>query len=469
MNTVLDLMSWLQLEEEQDEKNSDLDLFFGAFADRFGSDHIAVQQYREFRDKASGKTAKSIVISASARLSPFRISEVKRIFSRDSMCLDMVGEEKTAVFVVVPPTNVTFNFIAGMLFTQLFQELNHCALNKHKHDGQRLPVPCRFILDEFANTCKIPNFVQILAYARSLGVGITTILQSLEQIKNLYKDEWGVIVDNSNTLLYLGAVTHMDTLEYISKLLGKGTFDKSNYSRTRGRQGSSSTSTDKIGRELLDPAEIRKMKKSMCLFFVGGKNPYYSQKIDMRRHKNYKYTADANKENIYTYKPEIPKESTLVSADEGVEKTLSAAKITFDAVKTKEEILKIVNVFKDGDTEFSNVFFEEDDLGMLTGMANVLDSLAEKRAGGAELIDEIIRFTQNPTEIIETLVDMEAAEADGIKTEFANTEVTEIEKPEEVLELLEIENYEIEDDTAMSTFTDSLLNLDTTKLFDINR
>lgn len=299
MNTVMKLIGMLQIAEENDKFDSDLDVFFEIYSERFGTDDIGCQQYKEFREKASGKTAKSIVISAVARLSPFRVKEVKRIFSYDEMHLDLVGEEKTAVFVIVPPTDTTFNFIAGMLFTQLFQQLQYCALNIHKHDGGRLPIPCRFILDEFANTCTIPNFVSILAYARSLGIGITTILQSLEQIKKMYEKDWGVIVDNSNTLLYLGKVTHMDTLDYLSKLLGKGTFDKQSYSRTRGRQGSSSTNSDRIGRELLDAAEIRKLKNDKCLLIVGGKDPFYSRKYNYKRHKNYKYTSDANKNHIF--------------------------------------------------------------------------------------------------------------------------------------------------------------------------
>ncbi len=308
MNTVLALIGMLQIAEEEDDFNSDLDIFARIFAERYGADHIGVQQYREFREKASGKTAKSIVISAVARLAPFRTKAVRRIFSYDTMNLDRVGEEKTAIFVVVPPTDTTFNFIAGMLFTQLFQELQYCATQVHKHDGQRLPVPCRFILDEFANTCTIPNFVKILAYARSFGIGIAPILQSLEQIKNMYKDESGVIVDNCNTLLYLGSITHMDTLEYMSKLLGKGTFDKKTTGRTRGRSGSSSQNFDVIGRELMDSAEIRKLPKKNCLFIVGGRNPFYSEKYNYESHPNYRFTSDANKKFSYHYVPEQPQE-----------------------------------------------------------------------------------------------------------------------------------------------------------------
>lgn len=306
MGTVLELIGMLKIEEDEDNYDSDLDYFAKLFAEKHGEDHIGVQQFREFREKAGGKTAKSIVISAVARLAPFRTKAVKKIFSYDSMKLEMVGEEKTAIFVVVPPTDTTFNFIAGMFFTQLFQELQYCATQVHKHEGQRLPVPCRFILDEFANTCTIPNFVKILAYARSFGIGITVILQSLEQIKKMYKDEWGVIVDNCNTLLYLGSIAHMDTLEYMSKLVGKGTFDKRTTGRTRGRQGSSSENFDVVGRELLDSSEIRKLDKKKCLLVVSGRNPFYSDKYDYASHPNYRYTSDANSSYSYRYIPSQP-------------------------------------------------------------------------------------------------------------------------------------------------------------------
>ena len=305
MNTVLNLIGMLEISEEQDQKNSRLDIFARIFEENHGADHIGVQQYKEFRDKASGKTAKSIVISAVARLAPFRAREVRRIFNCDTMSLEALGEEKTAIFVVVPPTDTTFNFVAGMLFTQMFQELQYCATQVHKHDGQRLPVPVRFILDEFANTCTIPQFPKILAYARSFGIGIVPILQSLEQIKNMYKDEWGVIVDNCNSLLFLGSITHKDTLEYMSSLLGKGTFDKKTTGRTRGRSGSSSQNFDVIGRELMDAAEIRKLPKKDCLLVLGGRNPFYSEKYHYETHPNYKYTSDGNPEYSYEYTPAL--------------------------------------------------------------------------------------------------------------------------------------------------------------------
>jgi len=321
MTSVLELISWLKIEDENDALDSDLDRFATDFARRQGGDHIGVEQYNEFRSKASGKTAKSIVISSVARLAPFRTSSVKKIFSHDTMELPYLGEEKMAIFVVVPPTDTTYNFIAGMLFTQMFQELQYCATEKYKHQGQRLPVPVRFLLDEFANTCTIPNFVKILAYARSFGIGIVPILQSLEQIKNMYKDEWGVIIDNCNVLLYLGSITHMETLEYMSKLLGKATFDKRTTGRTRGNKGSSSQNWDVIGRELLDPSEIRKLPRENCLLVVGGRNPFYSKKYEYTSHPNYKHTSDANPAFAYEHTPTAGRPTSVAAQPQSTAST----------------------------------------------------------------------------------------------------------------------------------------------------
>lgn len=307
MNTVLELIKMLEIGEEEDNYDSDLDYFAQIFKERHGEDHIGVVQYEEFRSKASGKTAKSIVIQAVARLAPFRTKEIRRIFSYDSMHLDRLGEEKTAIFVVVPPTDDTFCFASSMLFTQIFQELQYCATQVHKHEGQRLPVPVRFILDEFKNTCRIPHFTKILAYARSFGIGIVPILQSLEQIKEMYEKEWGVVIDNCSIFLYLGSIRNNDTLEYVSKLIGKGTFDKKTTGRTKqGFGGSSSQNFDVIGRELMTPDEIQKMPKSDCLLFVNGRPPFYSEKYDYTSHPNYKYTSDANSAYAYEYIPPKP-------------------------------------------------------------------------------------------------------------------------------------------------------------------
>jgi type IV secretory pathway TraG/TraD family ATPase VirD4 len=192
-----------------------------------------------------------------------------------------------------------------MLFTQMFQCLQYCATEKYKHQGQRLPVPVRFILDEFANTCTIPNFVKILAYARSFGIGIVPIFQSLEQIKTMYKDEWGVIIDNCSARLFLGSISHVDTLEYVSKMLGKGTFDKMTSGRTYGSRGSSSHNYDRLGRELMDPAELSKIPKSDCILMISGRKPWYSKKYNYEKHPNYPYTSDASASNNFHYTPAV--------------------------------------------------------------------------------------------------------------------------------------------------------------------
>lgn len=302
MNTFFWLMSLLKIEEEQDNLDSDLDYFVEIFAERFGEDHLGVELYREFRGKAAGKTAKSIVMSAVGRFTPFRTKDMKRVFSHDVMNLSELGEKKMAVFVVVPPTSKKFNFVAGMLFTQMFQELQYCATVKYQ-EKQQLPVPVRFILDEFANTCKIPNFPLIIAYARSFGIGIAPILQSLDQLKAMYKDDWGVIIDNCASMIYLGRIACPETLKFFSELLGKGTFDKCTSSRTRGKQGSSSRSYDVIGRDLMDPSEIRKMPDDDCLLIVSGRSPFYSKKYKYKSHPNYQHTSDADPSNIFRHKP----------------------------------------------------------------------------------------------------------------------------------------------------------------------
>lgn len=492
MNTVLKLMGDLRLEDENDSKDSELDAFFEKFQDE-KPDHIAVQQYREFRDKASGRTAKSIVISASARLSPFRISEVRRIFSYDNMSLDRVGEENTAIFVIVPPTNKTFNFVAGMLFTQLFQELNYCALNVHKQDGQRLPVPCRFVLDEFANTCIIPNFVQILAYARSLGIGITTILQSLEQIKKMYKDEWGVIVDNSNTLLYLGSVSHVETLEYLSKLLGKGTYDKKDYSRTRGRRGSSSVADHKLGRELLDPSEIRKLRKSVCLLFVTGKSPFYSQKIDLKLHKNYLFTSEANARQVIDYKPkQPPEESKDKPADrsekdgEGEKDKKGGSKGVMtglaEALQSKELIVdtrreaaaEFMRGIRQSGGSFESVETDENDekdTDTAAAGAEVLAKLNADETERNDLSEGAVGISTDREDVIQTLTEFAEGEAHGVPTTFADTAYAGGGEPviddDDVMKAA-ADNEFINDNNATQSIAEEIRSLDLTKLNDKN-
>lgn len=258
----------------------------------------ALRSWEDFRTKCKGKTAQSVTATALAKLAPFDEEQIRRIFSKDEMELDLVGERKTALFIVLPPTNKTYNFVANVMYRQLFEQLEYCATVKH---NQMLPVPVKFICDEFYNTGKLPNFENILSYARSFGIGITIILQSLEQLKEMYEKSWGTILDNCSCFLYLGGVKNKETLQYISDLIGKGTFDKKTYSVTKGTQSSSSTSHDKIGRELLDSAEVQRLNKKKCLLFITGYQPYMSMKFNYKTHRNYKFTSDYDKKNLYNY------------------------------------------------------------------------------------------------------------------------------------------------------------------------
>ncbi|MBE5877233.1 MAG: hypothetical protein E7290_10155 [Lachnospiraceae bacterium] len=269
--------------------------------EKFGDMHSnpAIRNWEDFRTKCKGKTAQSVTATALSKLAPFDEQQIRRIFSKDEMELDLVGERRTALFIILPPTNKNYNFIANLLYTVLFEQLEYCATVKH---NQKLPVPVRFICDEFYNTGKIPNFENILSYARSFGIGISIILQSLDQIKEMYEKSWGTVLDNCSVFLYLGGIRHFDTLDYISKLLGKGTFDKKTYSRSKGKQGSFSTNFDKIGRELLDASEIQRLKKDNCLLFISGYQPYLSKKYNYPSHKNYKYTSDSGRVEPYVYK-----------------------------------------------------------------------------------------------------------------------------------------------------------------------
>lgn len=429
-NTVNQLVSWLKIEEDGDLNDSMLDCFFEEFAKTYGENHIAVQHFHEFRTKAAGKTAKCITMCAVVRLGAIKAPEIQRILDHDDMHLDMVGEELTTIFVVKPPTVHAFDFIAGMLFTLLFDELNYCATIKHIKQ-QCVPVPVHFYLDEFYNTCRIPNFVEIQSYARSLGVGTTVILQSLDQLKSIYEKEWGTVLDNSNTFLFLGNINSMETAEYISKLLGKGTFDKKTTSRSKGKSGSSSTTYDKIGRELMTPDEIRRMPKKKCLLFVNGKAPFKSDKYDYSLHPYYKYTSDYNEKYFYEHTPQYMiddmqkkaekemvelEKKTAVKIEREIDRLVNENKLVFKA--DDEKTIQLLNDYRN--IEFVDGYFpnseevtEETTEGMTTQeVRELLQYTADKKEIELELqvesffANELLQTTATTEEIAETINDL---------------------------------------------------------------
>lgn len=275
-------------------------------------EHFAVSQYRKFK-LAAGKTAKSILISCGARLAPFDIKEVRDIMAEDDLELDKLGDRKTVLFVITSDTSKTFNFIAAIMYTQMFNLLCDRAL--YKYDG-RLPVHVRCILDEFANIGKIPNFEKLISVIRSREISACPILQSKSQLKELYKDEAETIVDNCDTMLFLGG-KGFQTLDEVVKIIGKQTIDKYDQNQSRGRQSSNSTNYQKLGRELITVDELASMSRSQCICHIGGIRPFKSKKYDTFKHPRFYLTSHADRRNEYTplwLRPPVP-----ISAEEPFE------------------------------------------------------------------------------------------------------------------------------------------------------
>ena len=272
--------------EDDDEYQSPVDLLFQGLEDE-NPEHIALKQYKIFK-QASGKTAKSILISAAVRLAAFNLPEIARMTSYDNLDLGSMGEKKKAIFCVIPDNDNSFNYLVGMLYTQAFQELYYRA--DHKYGGE-LPIPVHFVMDEFANVALPDNFERLLATMRSRRISVSIIIQNMAQLKALFKDSWESLVGNCDTMLYLGG-NEQSTHEYISKMLGKETIDTRTRGITRGSHGSSNTNYQNAGRELLTLDEVRLLDNSNALIFIRGEKPIMDKKFDILSHPNIKLTAD---------------------------------------------------------------------------------------------------------------------------------------------------------------------------------
>lgn len=286
--------------EDDEEYQSPVDILFEALEDD-NPEHIALKQYKIFK-QASGKTAKSILISAAVRLAAFNLPEIAKMTSYDNLNLGGLGERKKAIFCVIPDNDNSFNYLVGMLYTQAFQELYYKA--DHIYDGE-LPVPVHIVMDEFANVALPDNFERILATMRSRRISVSIIIQNMAQLKELFKDSWENIVGNCDTMLYLGG-NEQSTHEYISKMLGKETIDTRTRGITRGSHGSSNTNYQNAGRELLTLDEVRLLDNSNALIFIRGEKPIMDKKFDITSHPNIGFTSDGgnlaythNKEGKY--------------------------------------------------------------------------------------------------------------------------------------------------------------------------
>ena len=274
--------------EDEDESGyqSPVDILFNGLEEE-KPEHIAVRQYKIFK-QASGKTAKSILISAAVRLAAFNLPEIAKMTSYDNLDIGTLGERKRAIFCVIPDNDNSFNYLVGMLYTQAFQALYFNADNNH---GGELPIPVHIVMDEFANVALPDNFERILATMRSRRISVSIIIQNMAQLKALFKDSWENITGNCDTLLYLGG-NEQSTHEYISKMLGKETIDTRTRGITKGQHGSSNTNYQNAGRELLTLDEVRLLDNSNALIFIRGERPLIDKKFDILSHPNIAKTAD---------------------------------------------------------------------------------------------------------------------------------------------------------------------------------
>jgi type IV secretion system protein VirD4 len=292
-STLLELINASEAREEDESFKNAVDLLFEEL-EKEKPNHFAVRQYKKYK-LAAGKTAKSILISCGARLAPFDINELQEIMSYDEMELDMLGDQKTAMFVIISDTDDTFNFVVAIMYTQLFNLL--CDKADDEHNG-RLPYHVRLLLDEFANIGQIPKFDKLIATIRSREISASIILQSQSQLKSIYKDSAETIIGNCDTTLFLGG-KESSTLKEISETLGKETIDLFNTSDTRGQSRSYGLNYQKTGKELMSRDELAVMDGNKCILQLRGVRPFFSSKFDITKHKRYRELADYDKRNAF--------------------------------------------------------------------------------------------------------------------------------------------------------------------------
>ena len=286
--------------EEDEQYQSPLDLLFQTLEERDPS-HIAVREYKVYK-QAAGKTAKSILVTASVRLAAFIFPQYAAMMQTDEMDFASMGERKRAIFCVIPVNDGSMNYLVSMLLTQCFQQL---YLRADERYNGRLPVPVRVIQDEWANVAQPDSYPKVLATCRSYNIGINIIVQNIQSIKALYKDEWEGIIGNCDTLLFLGGGNEPTSLEFVSKLLGKETVHTRTRGQTKGRSGSSSMNFQQTGRDLMTPDEIRMLPTNDALLFIRGEKPVRDKKYDIKKHPNVCRTADG-RAKPYIHNPPVP-------------------------------------------------------------------------------------------------------------------------------------------------------------------
>ena len=287
---IMEMLNYAEVKEDEEDYESPLDELFKRL-EMVDSNSLALKQYKIYK-QAAGKTAKSILISVGVRLAAFNLEELASLTKYDEMELEKIGERKTALFAIIPDNDSTFNFVVGMLYTQLFQMLYYQADYVH---GGELPIPVHFLMDEFANVALPDEFDKLLSTMRSRQIFVSIILQNLAQIKALYKDSWESILGNCDETYYLGG-NEQSTHKYISELLGKETLDTNTYGKSSGHSGNYSTNYQQTGRELLTADEVRLLDNNYGLLFIKGERPVKDKKYDLLKHPYIKQTLDGGRE-----------------------------------------------------------------------------------------------------------------------------------------------------------------------------
>ena len=308
-STLLEFINASEAREDDEEFKNAVDELFEEL-EKEKPEHFAVRQYKKYK-LAAGKTAKSILISCGARLAPFDIAELRELTSYDELELDMLGDQRTAMFVIISDTDDTFNFLVAIMYTQLFNLLCDRADDVH---GGRLPYHVRLLLDEFANIGQIPKFDKLIATIRSREMSASIILQSQSQLKAIYKDAAEIILDNADSTLFLGG--RGKNAKDISENLGRETIDSFNTSENRGTQVSHGLNYQKLGKELMTQDEIAVMDGGKCILQLRGVRPFLSDKYDITKHPNYKYLSDFDKKNAFDVERYMSTRPAIVKPDE---------------------------------------------------------------------------------------------------------------------------------------------------------
>ena len=340
MNTLVEMINSMEVREDDETFKNAVDYMFDGL-ERRSPQHFAVRQYKKYK-LASGKTAKSILISCGARLAPFDIPQLREIMSYDELELDKLGDEKSALFFLISDTDTTYNFLVALAFSQMFNLLCERADNTY---GGRLPYHVRVLWDEAANTGQVPGLEKIVAVIRSREISLTLFYQAMSQCKALYKDHSETIMGNMDSIVFLGG-REASTLKDISEnWLGKATISMQTEGRSRGQSESYSQNMQRLGRELMTTSEITTMPGDKCILQLRGLPPLLSPKYDLKKHPNYKYTAEFDKkknafrlESLFRHRPLRlkPEDEYTVYEVDGSDTDEEADLLNFDDLDSDE-------------------------------------------------------------------------------------------------------------------------------------